>query len=38
ISGAFTIGNGIVMMFDNNATPDQVLTFWREDIRKLIGR
>ncbi|HRV02984.1 MAG TPA: extracellular solute-binding protein, partial [Mesotoga sp.] len=38
ISGAFTIGNGIVMMFDNNATPDEVLTFWRDDIRKLIGR
>ena len=30
-----TIGNGIVMMFDNDATPDQV-PLSGEDIRKLI--
>ncbi|QTA38321.1 sugar ABC transporter substrate-binding protein [Thermosipho ferrireducens] len=38
ISGAFIIGKGIVRMFDNNETPEEILNYWESEMKKVTGK
>ncbi|MBO8160709.1 MAG: extracellular solute-binding protein [Thermosipho sp. (in: Bacteria)] len=38
ISGAFIIGKGIVKMFDEGLTPEEVLSFWETEMKKVTGK